>query len=195
MYISVRQTTAPFRLDIKRFNCDFLQPRWEVIQMPQVTYQENERLVYYVLKTYFPKLLFDEDAQQAGRMGLWEACLTKEKATKTFSPYAIKIIRNKITDYWRSLDKFSTPFSAFENSEAGLTDGNSIADEKQYVRDETEDYVIDFLMTLPARTQAMIRYRICGYTLQEIADKYNLTPQYVREIITKSQSEWREYAS
>ena len=41
---------------------------------PEELYEENQSLVWFTLKKYFPSLKVDEDILQVCRIGLWQAC-------------------------------------------------------------------------------------------------------------------------
>ena len=41
---------------------------------PEELYEENQPLVWFTLKKYFPSLKVDEDVLQVCRIGLWQAC-------------------------------------------------------------------------------------------------------------------------
>ena len=58
---------------------------------PEELYEENQSLVWFTLKKYFPSLKVDEDVLQVCRIGLWQACAEyyPEKGAK-FSTFAVK---------------------------------------------------------------------------------------------------------
>ena len=59
-------------------------------------YEENEKLVFFILNKYYPTHAFDEDAAQEGRIGLWNACQSYDPERSAFSTYAGRAIRNAI---------------------------------------------------------------------------------------------------
>lgn len=65
-------------------------------------YQENEKLVYHVLKKSFPTLGMDEDIIQEAKIGLWKACVSfREELGYSFSTYACKVIYTTILSVLR----------------------------------------------------------------------------------------------
>lgn len=57
---------------------------------------DNENLVYFVINKSFRGLRRDEDIKQAGRIGLWRACLTFDEAKSSFSTYTVQCIHHEI---------------------------------------------------------------------------------------------------
>lgn len=68
---------------------------------PEELYLANEKLVYKALKKYYPKMYFDEDLRQIGRIGLWKACNTYNEDISMFSTYAIHCICNELIMHFR----------------------------------------------------------------------------------------------
>ena len=76
--------------------------------------KENEKLITYVIKKFFPKELGDEDIYQIGRIALWES-ITKYNETRgaKFNTFAIACIKLKIA---RELQKRSYKIRAEDNN-------------------------------------------------------------------------------
>ena len=55
-------------------------------------------LVTACVRQLSPAHMRDDDAIQAGRLGLWEACLTWDRR-RSFAPYARACIRHNVLDY------------------------------------------------------------------------------------------------
>ena len=73
---------------------------------PEELYEENQSLVWFTLKKYFPSLKVDEDILQVCRIGLWQACAEyyPEKGAK-FSTFAVKGIFMAVRRYIRDCCK------------------------------------------------------------------------------------------
>lgn len=71
---------------------------------PEERYTENEPLIVYVMRRYYPSLIKNEDLQQEARIGLWRACLAYDDSRKeTFMALAIPYIRNAISGGYQKL--------------------------------------------------------------------------------------------
>lgn len=69
---------------------------------PEEMYQDNERLVWYVLNRWFGDRAGDEDVQQEARVGLWKACVMYDKELNfKFSTYAVKAIYTTVVLWLR----------------------------------------------------------------------------------------------
>ena len=71
---------------------------------PEELYFQNEPLVRWTIKKYYPDFVDDEDLTQEGRIGLWRACLAyDEKKGLKFSPVAVSYIRNALRHGYEKL--------------------------------------------------------------------------------------------
>lgn len=68
-------------------------------------FEENQGLVYWTIKTYYPLAMGDEDILQEGMIGLWEACLNFEEGRSQFSTWAVRCITNSISKEFRRRNK------------------------------------------------------------------------------------------
>lgn len=50
---------------------------------PEERFQENQKLVHFILQKKFPLVAFDEDVIQEANMGLWKACIGFDEAKGT----------------------------------------------------------------------------------------------------------------
>ena len=76
--------------------------------------KENEKLITYVIKKFFPKELGDEDIYQIGRIALWESIIKyNENKGAKFNTFAIACIKLKIA---RELQKRSYKIRAEDNN-------------------------------------------------------------------------------
>lgn len=67
--------------------------------------EENQKLVYFVIKRSYPTYIYNEDLHQIGRLGLWKACLSYSEDKGKFSTYGARLIKNEISTYFRELNR------------------------------------------------------------------------------------------
>ena len=72
--------------------------------------EENMKLVYVIIREYYPTFISDEDIIQCGMIGLCKAANKWEKRGK-FSSFARKIILDEIRNELRYRNKFSVEVS------------------------------------------------------------------------------------
>lgn len=65
-------------------------------------YEENEKLVSFVISRYYPTFLNNEDVRQIGKLGLWKACISYNDSKVKFSTYGCCLIRNEISLHFRT---------------------------------------------------------------------------------------------
>ncbi len=65
--------------------------------------EENEKLVYSIINTYYPTLAKDDDAKQIGLIGLWKATTLYNPERGKFTTYAGVAIRRHLTAYMTSI--------------------------------------------------------------------------------------------
>lgn len=67
---------------------------------PEERFQENQKLVHFILQKKFPLVAFDEDVIQEANMGLWKACIGFDEAKGySFSTFAGTIITMRSLNY------------------------------------------------------------------------------------------------
>lgn len=70
-------------------------------------YEENEKLTYATLKQFYPTFMYDEDALQEARCGLWKACCEFDETRGVrFSTYAVKVIRTTVATWLKAEGKY-----------------------------------------------------------------------------------------
>lgn len=153
--------------------------------------EQNMRLVYHILYSYYPSFVNDEDILQVGMLGLCQAADTwdKSKGIK-FSTYACVCISNAIKYEFRkqrrqiptiSLDK---PLDEDECVETlgdmvvGEADVEYLDTEPLYVKlTPTEKKVFDLLKQ--------------GLAQVDISNRLNLSKQRINQIIRHIRKKWR----
>lgn len=163
-------------------------------------YEENDKLVFFVLNKYFPDIAFDEDAAQEGRIGLWNACLHYDPGKGTFSTYACRAIRNAITLSLRQEARLSKLPTVSLSSVVGVQRGGDEITLEDTIPGETDVDFVDtdaFLARLDEREERIVRMRARGMTLKEIGAAEGISHQRVlnllRRIRRKAYREWEEF--
>ena len=162
-------------------------------------YEENEKLVFFILNKYYPTHAFDEDAVQEGRIGLWNACQSYDPERSAFSTYAGRAIRNAIAMSLRQETRLSKLPTVSLSSVVGVQrGGDEITLEDTVVGDADVDFVDTgaFLARLDEREKRIVRMRSRGATLREIGAVEGLTTQGVSRLMhivrRKADKEWEE---
>ena len=133
-------------------------------------YEDNEKLVYFVVNKHFKKRLHDEDFLQICRIGLWRACEIYDPTRGTkISTLAVKVIYTEALKYIR-LEKQYQRFD-FVDNEIPKPEGNvSIFN---VIEDDRSDNVITQLKAhelfnrLDKQCRDIVRLTVQGYTQKE----------------------------
>ena len=154
--------------------------------------KENEKLVYYVIKKYFPKEMTDEDIFQEGLIGLWEA-ITKFDETKgfKFETFAIACIKLKIA---RAIQRRSYKLRAEDENLVYDTEETSVMD---MLKDGTSR--VDFNIALEEiweefdeTERKIVNLKARDKKEKDIAEVLNITPRSVRRRTRTIKDKFRE---
>ncbi len=163
-------------------------------------YEENEKLVFFILNKYYPAHAFDEDAVQEGRIGLWNACQSYDPERSAFSTYAGRAIRNAVTMSLRQEARLSKLPTVSLSSVVGVQKGGEDITLEDTIPGETGVDFVDtdaFLARLNEREERIVRMRARGMTLKEIGAAEGMSHQGVlnllRRIRRKAYKEWEEF--
>lgn len=163
-------------------------------------YEENEKLVFFILNKYFPALAFDDDAAQEGRIGLWNACQHYDSGKGAFSTYAGRAIRNAVAMSLRLENRQAKlPTVSLSSVVGERKGGDEITLEDTVVGEADVDFVDTgaFLARLDDREERVVRMRAGGATLKEIGAAEGLSHQGVlcllRRVRRKAFKEWEEF--
>lgn len=77
----------------------------EFIVNRQKLFEDNLKLVYFVIRKYYPNLIYDEDIIQCGTIGLWQASEKWEEGKSKFSTFATRCICNALTVEFRQRNR------------------------------------------------------------------------------------------
>lgn len=160
---------------------------------PKELYSANENLVYYVIKTFFPKDLGDDDVKQIGRLGLWKACLGYNENNGLFSCYAVASIRNNILNDKRvkKIHENDIPLSTFTYDE----NYNPIECTQQIVEDYypfLEDFD-EFFKSITKTEFKVLKMLYSGYNAYDIANKLGFSKQRSYQLIDKIKKKAKKY--
>lgn len=152
-------------------------------------FEDNQKLVNYVLWHYYSQYGFDEDLYQEGSIGLWKACLTYKESRSEFSTYAVNCIRNQILKVLQSqsrktIDTISLDAPLKLGFESDLTIADCLEDP---VSNIDIDYIClrDHLSKCKEKDKRLVQMRLQGLTLEEISQTLGVTKQYVGSRLTK----------
>lgn len=153
--------------------------------------KNNERLIYFVLHKYYPSLVHDEDAFQIGRIGLWQACESYDENQGSLSTYAVKCIRNAISNEMRQIRKaMSIECVSLDSPMPHIGDGTiamkeGILDPTNYF-DDVEYQIDELRPKIPERDLTMLTMKASGYTYKEIGEQFGVTKQRAQQILKKA---------
>jgi len=170
---------------------------------PEELYLANEQLVFHVLNKKFPWGLYDEDLQQCGRIGLWQACLTFDEDIAKFASYACPCIANAIKIEIRSRNaKGRNPKSSgYIQISLDEPSKNQIKSEESTSIQELipGDPDVGFLdieglwNSLTPKEKTVFRYLVDGWYQREIGKELGVTRAYVSQIVARIRKKFNEY--
>ena len=151
--------------------------------------EDNMKLVYSIISKEYPTYLHDEDIVQSGMLGLCKAADNWDESKAKFSTYAWKCIRNEINQEFINRKPHSTNVSLETPISEESVLGDLIVGETDvgYVG---EDYFYDTLTE--DERNAFLLYN-SGYSVNDIAEKYNWSIQKTQKNIRLCKSKWRKF--
>lgn len=156
---------------------------------PEELYFQNEPLVRWTIKKYYPDFIDDEDLTQEGRIGLWRACLAyDEKKGLKFSPVAVSYIRNALRHgyeklYGRSLGKRQFLWNVQSLYEPIGRDDLLLQD---IIPGNTDVGFLDIsgaLNRMSERDRKILYLSIAGFSQKEIAKKVHVSERTIYRVI------------
>lgn len=146
---------------------------------PLELYEENQALVWFALKKYFPTLMVDEDITQVCKIGLWQACteFAPEKGTK-FSTFAVKGIFMAVRRYIRDCCKpqiTALPLDDFVSPNSRLLVEETVGQEDEHPALE------DMMKRLTPTQRLMVTMRSAELSVYDIGEAIGCSPQYVSQ--------------
>lgn len=187
---------------------------------PKQLFDENQKLVYYCMKSIQVPSLYYEDCVQEGLLELWRVCQTfdVDKGYK-FATYAVPCIRGAIQRFCR--EKISTiriPCDMWEAGRAGelqigsldalvdaeksegTTFGDLISSEPDFYPTLFEDTIDDFLKTIPKGRHRDIAEEVLygsafgeKLTQEALAEKYGISQPQVCRLTNRAKENFKKF--
>lgn len=158
---------------------------------PLVRFEENKKLVYYIINRYYPAYLHNEDIEQTCLLALWKACSNyNESSNYKFSTYASRVILNEIRMQYRDCEakphKYGYTFVSLESPIVSKEEKGSRR-QKNFLKDLVEDKKsedsfneIDLLISaqsILSEDEFIFFLDLLDYPIPCLTEKYNLTTQ------------------
>lgn len=160
---------------------------------PTELYEKNEALVYYIVNQRYPDFISDEDLLQEAKIGLWKACLSYNPDRSMLSTFAVPAICNSINIYLRKCNRDQAGIACHLEDEISGEENSYIMD--YIVGDPGIDWIDaeELLSHLDASEQFIVKQRILGYSLEQIASILKITRQGVSLRIKRIQKKLHKY--
>ena len=166
---------------------------------PEELYFQNEPLVRWTIKKYYPDFIDDEDLTQEGRIGLWRACLSyDEKRGLKFSSVAVPYIRNALRHgyeklYGRSIGKRKLLLNVQSLYEPIGHDDLLLQDIIPGDTDVTFLDISEALSRMSDRDREILYLTISGFSRKEIAKKMHISEMTIYRAIQIAKIIFRAY--
>lgn len=161
--------------------------------------EENMKLVYHVINTYYPNHIGDEDLEQEGFIAL---CRAAEKFDDTkdtkFSTFACSTIHNYLRHYFTGLSRQKRTANLVSlDLEIKHDDGSGdmlhevIEDKKAdslFKQCEIENFIAD----LGDREREIVRLRREGLTNEEIGELFGFSNGHIGRLVREMRAKWRK---
>ena len=162
-------------------------------------YFQNEPLVRWAIKKYYPDFIDDEDLTQEGHIGLWRACLVyDEKKGFKFSSVAVSYIRNALRHgyeklYGRSLGKRQLLWNAQSLYEPIGRDDLLLQDIIPGNMDVEFLDISGALNRMSERDRKILYLFIAGFSQKEIAKKVHVSERTIYRVLQVAKIIFRAY--
>ena len=162
--------------------------------------KDNERLVYHILRRYYPSVQFDEDMIQIGMIGLWKALDTFEESRNVkFSTYACRVIMSQINMEFRRRKKHSncvsteTIITEFDKDGNSITLEETLSDKLNGVEDYSSYVLESFIQNdLDEQEKQIMHMLFLGYTQKKIGTKLRLSQPQISRIVTSLKAKFKK---
>ena len=173
---------------------------------PDKTIKENERLIYYILRTKMNRddLIYDDDMIQMARLGIFKAWKTYDPENSAWSTYMSRCVTNEIfmelrrrrspkNKFYESCDRLDR---VIEDGEGGTCELQDLLkfDDNSYdsVINEYERRWNEIYNSLSLREKSIIYWLDLNYTQKEIGEMMGISQPYASRLITKLRSKIQE---
>ena len=141
--------------------------------------EDNINLVYFVVHTYYPTFVNDEDIIQCGMLGLCMAAESWDAEQGAFSTFATRCISNQIIKEFRARKKYKGVLSLEYEYADGEGEGTTLADTIIGTLDVDWADLDGLYDILTEKERMVIDLRRKGMTQYEIADRLGMSQQMV----------------
>lgn len=173
---------------------------------PDRTIRENERLIYYILRTKMNRddLIYDDDMIQMARLGIFKAWKTYDPEKSAWSTYMSRCVtteifmelrrrRNPKNKFYESCDRLDR---IIEDGEGGTCELQDLLkfDDNSYdsVISEYERRWNEIYNSLSLRERSIIYWLDHDYTQKEIGEIIGTSQSYACRLISKLRSKIQE---
>ena len=173
---------------------------------PDKTIKENERIIYYILRTKMNRddLIYDEDMIQMARLGIFKAWKAYDPEKSSWSTYIMRCVTTEIfmelrrrrsakNKFYESCDRLDR---VIEDGKGGTCELQDLLkfDDNSYdsVINEYERRWNEIYTSLSLRERSIIYWLDHDYTQKEIGEMIGTNQSYVSRLITKLRSKIQE---
>ena len=162
----------------------------------ELMFDENQKLVYFVLRKKFPQYIKNEDVQQIAFIGLWKACLYfNKKNVKFSSTNATYMISHEILNFLqrdmnKGACKISLDETLYDSDNASI--GSFLYDESQEISIDqisSNKIVEDYINMQTNNVQKIIRLLMNGYNQNEIGSMLGTSRAYINSVVKEVRKE------
>lgn len=142
--------------------------------------EDNMKLVYFIVNTYYHNYIGDEDIIQVGMIGLCNAANTYDPEKGTFSTYAGRCIKNEINKEFRVRNK-QLPTLSLDYEYRGGEDSDSFNLTEMIIGDLDVGYIdLDRIYGKLNKTgKRVLDLLLSGLTSKEISKELEISLQLV----------------
>jgi len=160
----------------------------------EALFNENIRLVTWVVTKQFPQFAADEDFHQEARIGLWKAAkaFDPNKNIK-FASYAVPCIRNACSMLIRQNSKYTrlsvVSFGESLPSAENITYADTIPDNSNSIGDLLGECAIkEAFAKLSKRELTIIQHLVAGRNQAEIGRELGISQPHVSRIVRNARN-------
>ena len=165
---------------------------------PEERFQENQKLVHFILQKKFPLVAFDEDVIQQAYMGLWKACIGFDEAKwYSFSTFAGTIIYHEVLKLYRARKKAIPEKMIFSFHEpVPETEGLDYFDVVEDVKEigwTSYTEVAEAMELLTEKEKMCVLLVAEGYKGDDIAEMMGCSRSYVSYLLRRGRKRMKKY--
>lgn len=153
----------------------------------ETLFHENIKLVYWLIKKYYPQYIYDDDVTQCGMIGLWKASKSYDPEKSKFATYAGKCILNEIGIHFRKENKQKQSVCVSLDELVNISNEGDEVSRYDLIQDYTQLFCMD-TCNLTDIELKILHLKSKGYNDTEIGNQLNLSQSYVCRIRNQSYS-------